>query len=52
MSARVIARGTWLRGRSRAAATGAITGQLPSASGSSIPSHISFVDPLRPECPI
>ncbi len=34
--------------RDREAAT---SGQLPSSRGSSMPSHISFVEPLRPECP-
>jgi len=34
------------------AATVRFTGQLPSGSGSSIPSHMSFVEPFRPECPI
>ena len=52
MSSRVIARGTWLRGP-YATADGAITSQLrPPGRGSSIPSHISFVEPFRPECPI
>ena len=30
---------------------GPMTGQLPSGSGSSMPSHISRVEPLRPEWP-
>ena len=52
MSARVIALGAWLRTPSRTA-EGTITFQLsPAGSGSSIPSHVSFVDPLRPEVPM
>jgi len=35
-----------------ATAEGAINDRFPEGSGSSIPSHINFVDPFRPECPI
>ena len=48
MSARVISRGTWLVAGRYGSGDGAISGQLPSGSGSSSPSHISFVEPLRP----
>jgi len=51
MSARVISRGTWLRGE-YGIGDGPMTCQLPDGSGSSIPSHISFVEPFRPEWPI
>jgi hypothetical protein len=30
---------------------GPTTSQLPAGSGSSMPSHMSFVEPLRPEWP-
>jgi len=50
MSARVISRGTWLRG-DHATADGPMTGQLPSGSGASASSHPSCVDPFGPECP-
>ena len=50
MSARVMARGTWLAG-DQGTADGPITSQLPIASGASIVSHPSCVDPLGPECP-
>jgi hypothetical protein len=50
MSTRLIARGIWFSGP-YGIDEGAITGQFPSSSGSSIPSHMSFVEPLRPECP-
>ena len=32
-------------------ADGPTTGQLPLSSGSSMPSHMSFVEPFGPECP-
>ena len=51
MSARVISRGSWLTPGTYGSGDGAISGQLPSGSGSSSPSHISFVEPLRPEWP-
>ena len=51
MSARVISRGSWLTPGRYGSGDGAISGQLPSGSGSSSPSHISFVEPLRPEWP-
>ena len=51
MSSRVIARGTWLR-ELYAIAEGASSDQFPDSKGSSIPSHINRVDPLRPEWPI
>ena len=38
--------------RSRAAATGPGSPSRPRSSGWSIPSHISFVEPLRPQWPI
>jgi hypothetical protein len=50
MSARVISRGTWLSGKYGSGEAETI-GHAPSGSGSSIPSHISLVAPLRPECP-
>ena len=50
MSARVISRGVWCAA-SHGIGDGAISGQLPSSSGSLSPSHISFVEPLRPACP-
>ena len=50
MSARVISRGTWLSG-DQATGDGAITCQLPCASGASIVSQPSWVEPLGPEWP-
>src|SRR5205807_8560449 len=41
--------GTWLTPGRYGSGEGPHTGQLPDSSGWSIPSHISFVDPLRPE---
>ena len=49
MSPRSIARGTWLCGR-YGIGEAEISGQLPSCRGSSMPSHIKRVDPLRPAC--
>ena len=46
-----ISRITDLALRSRRLVEGAISGQFPSWSGWSIPSHISCVEPLRPEWP-
>src|SRR5579859_3883379 len=43
--------GTWLTPSRYGSGDGPHTSQLPESSGSSIPSHISLVDPLRPECP-
>lgn len=48
--ARESSRGVWLPGR-YGSGEGATIGQLPEGSGSSIPSHISLVEPLRPEWP-
>ena len=42
--------GTWLRGE-YGTADGPHTSQLSRASGSSMPSHMNFVEPLRPEWP-
>ena len=50
MSARVIGRGTWLTG-DQGTSLAAITGQLPSSSGTSLPSQPSLVEPLPPEWP-
>ena len=50
MSARVISRGGRMPSRN-AIGDGAIVSQAPSSSGSSFPSHISFVAPLEPEWP-
>ena len=50
MSARLISRGTALCGKYGSGDAETI-GQAPSSSGSSIPSHISLVAPLRPACP-
>ena len=50
MSARLISRGTWLCGKYGNGDAETI-GQAPSSSGSSIPSHISLVEPLRPAWP-
>ena len=50
MSARVMARATWLRG-DHAIAEGASTGQLPDFSGASISSQPSWVEPLAPAWP-
>ena len=47
MSARSIAFGIWLCGK-YGIADAEISGQVPSASGSSIPSHNRRVEPLRP----
>ena len=51
MSARVISRGTWMTPGRYGSGDGAISGQLPSGSGWSSPSHSSCVEPLRPACP-
>ena len=51
MSARVISRGTWLVPGRYGSGEGAISGQLPSGSGRSSPSHSSCVEPLRPAWP-
>lgn len=48
--ARPSSRGVWLEGL-YGSGDGATTGQLPSGSGSSMPSHISLVEPLRPLWP-
>ena len=50
MSARVIARGTWLAGP-YGTADGAISGQLPSGSGASASCQPSCVEPLGPAWP-
>src|ERR1700730_1330686 len=50
MSALVASRGTW-QPAPYGSADGPMTSQLPSGSGSSVPSHISPVEPLRPEWP-
>ena len=50
MSARVISRGTWLRG-DHGTGEGAMISQLPCASGASISSQPSWVEPLAPEWP-
>ena len=47
MSSRVISRGTWLCGE-YGSGDADTSGQLPSGSGSSIPSHMRRVEPLRP----
>ena len=47
MSARVISRGTWLAG-DHATGDGPITGQFPCASGASIVSQPSWVEPFGP----
>ena len=47
MSARVISRGTWLCGK-YGSGDADTSGQFPSGSGSSIPSHMRRVEPLRP----
>ncbi len=49
-SARVASRGTW-QPAPYGSGDGPTTSQLPSGSGSSMPSHISLVEPLRPEWP-
>ena len=46
----VSSRGTWPAGE-YGTGDGPQTSQLPSGSGSSMPSHISLVEPLRPEWP-
>ena len=50
MSARVISRGTTLCGKYGSGDAETI-GQAPCSSGSSMPSHISLVAPLRPAWP-
>ncbi len=50
MSARVMARGTWLRG-DQGTAEGARISQLPSGSGASISSQPTWVEPFGPEWP-
>ncbi len=50
MSARVIGAGTWLAGDQRTSPAD-ITGQLPSSSGTSLPSQPTRVEPLPPEWP-
>ena len=50
MSARLISRGTWLSGK-YGSGEADTTSQPPSASGRSMPSHISLVAPLRPAWP-
>ena len=50
MSSSVIALGVWFRG-DQGTGEAAITGQFPSASGASMFSQPSRVDPLGPECP-
>ena len=47
MSRRSISRGTWLCGK-YGSGEAEMSGQFPSGSGSSIPSHIRRVEPLRP----
>ena len=49
-SARDSSRGTWLAGE-YGTGDGPTTSQFPAGNGSSMPSHISRVEPLRPECP-
>ena len=51
MSARVIARGTWLAG-DHGTADADMTSQLPSGRGRSASSHPTWVLPLRPLWPI
>ena len=51
MSARSIAFGTWFAD-DQATADGAITGQLPEVSGTSVPCQPTRVEPLAPEWPI
>ena len=47
MSGRAISRGVWLCGK-YGSGEAEISGQLPSGSGSSMPSHSRRVEPLRP----
>ena len=49
MSSRVISRGTWLWGE-YGIGDAERSGQFPCRSGSSIPSHMRRVEPLRPAC--
>ena len=42
--------GTWLAGE-YGTADGPTTSQFPEGSGSSMPSHMSRVEPLRQKCP-
>ena len=47
----VSSRGTWLAGQYGQRRRARRAASCPSGSGSSMPSHISLVEPLRPECP-
>jgi hypothetical protein len=51
MSARVIARARCEIPLRYSVPLGAMSGQFPSGSGWSMPSHIRFVEPLAPACP-